>query len=95
LDAGLAGVQLVVDDQGCVVIEASGEAPRHAIVWPHGYWAEADPLRIHDKSGAIVAGEGELLQVWGDFVTEGYPAETCGGEDIWYLSSIEPFVPEQ
>jgi len=68
--------------------EPAGEA-RTAPIWPFGYTAESNPLRIFDQDGQLIAREGDVIQTGGGHV--GPPdddrPENCGANDVWIMSS--------
>ena len=50
-------------EQRCVYGEAGAE--RIGLIWPFGYYATSDPLRVLDNDGRLVAREGDLIEnVW-------------------------------
>ena len=63
--AGLDGLRLAGDaDRECVWAEAAN-GTRIAIVWPKGFRAAFDPVRLIDGEGDVVASEGDLLGLGG------------------------------
>jgi hypothetical protein len=56
-------------------------------VWPFGYTAEADPLRIYDHNGELVAEEGDTIQTGGGFVEYVTDQELCDAGGAWIMSS--------
>lgn len=71
---------------GCVWLE-TGDGRRVEVVWPEGYRAAVDPVRLRDATGDVVAAEGDVVTV------EGAPARervsTCQIGEIWTASAIE------
>lgn len=63
-------------------------------VWPFGYTAESNPLRIYDQAGEQVAEEGDTIQMGGGFVDYVTEKELCGAGGAWIMSSppvlVEP-----
>jgi hypothetical protein len=45
----------------------AGGGDRWLPVWPYGYHAARDPIRIYDSDGALVATEGDLVTSGGGF----------------------------
>ena len=85
-------------DLNCVYFPGDGdvapEGSRTAPIWPFGYTAAANPLRIFDHDGRLVAREGDVIQVGGGHV--GPPSddrpENCGATDVWIMSSRPELV---
>lgn len=73
-------------ERGCVYLD-DGQS-RVATVWPFGYTADGDPLRIYDADGAEVLREGDRFSSGGGFV----PAEVdhpCGARgDVWIMNGV-------
>jgi hypothetical protein len=65
---------------------ADGSA-RIVPVWPFGYTAESDPLRIYDHNGELVAEEGDTIQMGGGYVEYVTDQELCGAGGAWIMSS--------
>jgi hypothetical protein len=67
----------------CVYFNASGE--RVLPVWPFGYWAATNPLRIYDYDDKIVVQEGETIELGGGQVDiEHVRADNpCGAKQAW------------
>lgn len=76
--------------------EGSLNGRRTVPVWPFGYTAEADPLRIYDQDGDLVAEEGDRIRMGGGFVGAEFldNPELCGATGAWIMSSrpevVEP-----
>ena len=85
-------------DLGCVYFPGdesdSGSSGRTVPVWPFGYTAVSNPLRIYDQDGVLVAREGDVIQMGGGFVEYVTEQELCGASGAWIMSSrpvvIEP-----
>lgn len=74
--------------QQCVYGEMGTD--RIGIVWPFGYYAEADPLRVFDADGALVAREGDTLRSGGGGIDRTGPP-VCGTDSVWVIGqSPEP-----
>ena len=58
---------------------------RVGLVWPFGYWAESDPLRVYDQDGQLVASEGDVLESGGGQVPRDGP-EVCGTSEAWVVN---------
>jgi hypothetical protein len=56
-------------------------------VWPFGYTAGSNPLRIYDQAGELVAEEGDTIQMGGGFVEYVTEKELCGAGGAWIMSS--------
>ena len=56
-------------------------------VWPFGYTAESNPLRIYDQAGELIAQEGDVIQMGGGFVEYVTDQELCGAGGAWIMSS--------
>ncbi len=78
-------------DLGCVYFPGdetdAGDSGRTVPVWPFGYTAESDPLRIYDHDGVLVAQEGDVIQMGGGFVEYVTDRELCGAAGAWIMSS--------
>lgn len=68
--------------QRCVYGEFDGH--RLGLVWPFGYWAESDPLRVHDGGGRVVAEEGDVVESGGGQVPR--DQRTCGATEVWVMN---------
>lgn len=79
---------------GCVYLVSEG-VPRIAALWPPGYQAAFDPLRILDADGKVVAREGVALEIGGGTVEvmQDRIPEHCRGSDTYegtyWISSID------
>jgi len=83
---------------GCVYFPAdetdAGGSGRTVPVWPFGYTAESNPLRIYDQDGVLVAQEGNVIQMGGGFVEYVTDQELCGAGGAWIMSS-RPVIVDQ
>jgi hypothetical protein len=80
---------------GCVWIvppEPMPEGERIAVVWPRGFSAEWEPLRIYREGGELAAEEGDSIVTAGGFTTtsrDRLPEECRPEGEIWLLSSVQ------
>ena len=70
---------------GCVWLEMNGS--QFGALWPQGYSATFDPVRVYDQAGQLVATEGEQLWAGGGFAS-GHTAP-CEGSGVVQLGSIQ------
>jgi hypothetical protein len=95
MEAKLAGRLEGDADTGCVWIvpsEPISEGDRIAVVWPRGFSAEWEPLRIYREGGELVAEEGDSIVTGGGFTTtasDRLPEDCRSGGEIWLLSSVQ------
>ena len=66
-----------------------GTGGRTLPVWPFGYTAESDPLRIYDFEGNLLAEEGDTVEMGGGFVSAEFMDvdNDCGATGAWIASS--------
>lgn len=76
--------------EGCVYGESGQE--RIGLIWPFGYYAESDPLRVYDQDGQLVAQEGDALESGGGFSSRQGP-DRCGTSEVWVMNG-RPTVVE-
>jgi hypothetical protein len=82
-------------DSGCVWIapsEPMAEGERIAVVWPRGFSAEWQPLRIYRDGGELVAEEGDPIVTGGGFTAterERVPEECRSSGEVWLVSSVQ------
>lgn len=76
--------------EGCVYGEFGQE--RSGLIWPFGYYAESDPLRVYDQDGQLVAQEGDVLESGGGFSSREGP-DRCGASEVWVMNG-RPTVVE-
>ena len=84
-------------DRGCVYFPGDeesnngepGTGGRTLPVWPFGYTAELDPLRIYDFDGNLLAPEGDTIEMGGGFVSAELTdvENDCGATGAWIASS--------
>ncbi|HKZ30597.1 MAG TPA: hypothetical protein VJ482_13320 [Acidimicrobiia bacterium] len=83
-------------DLDCVFFPGDESSPdgrgRVVPVWPFGYTAESNPLRIYDQDGELVAEEGDVIQMGGGFVEHVTENELCGAGGAWIMSSHPEIV---
>jgi len=74
-------------DGGCVWLEEA--RLRFAVLWPQGYSAQFDPLRLINERGEVIAREGDLIRAGGGNYVE--PMERCGvaGDHVLRLQDPE------
>lgn len=70
-------------EQRCVYGEAGAE--RIGLIWPFGYYATSDPLRVLDNDGRLVAREGDLIESGGGGGPRQGP-QVCGTSDVWIMN---------
>jgi hypothetical protein len=79
---------LLVDrETGCILLGTT------LVIWPQGFTARADPIRIYRPTGELVAIEGDVVQVAGGEAVETASVhlaelEGCTG-DPWLISAVE------
>jgi hypothetical protein len=76
--------------QGCVHGEFGQE--HTGLIWPFGYYAEANPLRVYDQDGQLVAQEGDVLESGGGFSSREGP-DRCEASGVWVMNG-RPTVVE-
>ena len=74
---------------GCVYGEFGQD--RTGLLWPFGYYAESDPLRVYDEAGRLVAQEGDVLESGGGQVDRD-GGEVCGTRDVWVMNGAPKVV---
>lgn len=78
-------------DRQCVwLLDAEGH--RHAALWPRGYRAGFDPVRVFNAAGRPVWGEGHVQDVGGGFTSAGVErlAEACRtGDRVWWVGELD------
>jgi hypothetical protein len=71
------------DEQRCVY--GGSESERVGLIWPYGYYATGDPLRVFNQDGELVAREGDVFDSGGGEVPR-QGAERCGTSTVWIMS---------
>jgi hypothetical protein len=77
-------------DGGCVWLQQTNVD--FAVLWPAGFTADFDPIRLYDPAGNLVAEAGDQLVVTGGFASEpaDYQPYRCAvGTELWLAGSIE------
>jgi hypothetical protein len=69
----------------CVLLKPLGEPPI-GLVWPPGYSATLEPLRIYDETGMEVASEGMPVTLAGGIIAE--PNAYCQTTMLFQVSGI-------
>lgn len=73
----------------CIELLVVGEAPI-GLVWPVGYSATFEPLRIYNEAGVQVATEGLSVTIGGDMLFR--PNAECRTSTSFLVSQITPGV---
>jgi hypothetical protein len=95
MEAQLIGTLEGDADSGCVWItpsEPMAEGDRIPVVWPRGFTAAWDPLRIYRDGGELVAEESDSIVTGGGFTAterERVPEECRSGGEVWLVSSVQ------
>lgn len=63
-------------DGGCVWIDTEASEPRVAILWPRGYSARFDPVRVYGPDGQLLARGGDRVTLGGG--GDSRPMSRCG-----------------
>ena len=81
---------LVVDDDGCLRINGSGDAPSHLPLWPSYYElsTEGDAIQVLDGKGDFVARVGGRIETGGGEVNQ-------GGTQAELLKNLQNLLGEQ
>jgi hypothetical protein len=81
-DAGMEG--------GCVWLRQT--TTDFGVLWPAGYTAEFDPIRLYDADGTLVGEEGDRLVVTGAFAIDPadyQPYRCAAGTELWLAGTVE------
>ena len=81
-DAGVEG--------GCVWLRQT--TTDFGVLWPAGYTAEFDPIRLYDADGDLVGEEGDRLEVTGAFAVDPadyQPYRCAAGTELWLAGTVE------
>lgn len=70
---GQLGGRVADNGTACLWVEAGGT--RTVVVWPHGYAAADNPLRVLDAKGNTVATVGDQVSISGGATATGYTPE--------------------
>jgi hypothetical protein len=79
-------------EQRCVYGEFGSE--RVGLIWPFGYYATSDPLRVFDHEGRLVAREGDVLESGGGHVPREGP-QVCTTSDVWIMNGPTKVGPSE
>ena len=85
--ATLAGDAAV--DGGCVWLRQG--VTDLSVLWPPGFTAEFDPVRLIDATGTVVAQEGDQIEVTGSFAADAtaYQPHRCEiGTELWLAGMV-------
>jgi hypothetical protein len=95
MEAQLKGTLEGDADSGCVWItpsEPMAEGERIPVVWPRGFTAEWEPLRIYRDGGELVAEESDSIVTGGGFTAterERVPEQCRPDGEVWLVSSVQ------
>ena len=88
----LLGTLATVKGSPCIQVKPLGQ-PAVALLWPSGFTALADPLRIYDQRGAEVAADGDLVTVGGGWdVSWSVTCQSLGTFQVIQITRGEPTV---
>ena len=76
-------------DGGCVWLR-QGQIDLN-VLWPPGFTAEFNPLRIIDADGIVVAQDGDRVEVTGSFAADAtvYQPHRCAiGTELWLAGRV-------
>ena len=62
----MIGTMMTVEGSPCVHVKMLGQAPV-ALLWPPGFTAGANPLRVYDPQGVEIAAEGDTVTAGGSW----------------------------
>lgn len=88
----LRGVRLVGSAERRCVWLLDMDGRKHAALWPPGYRARFDPVRVFNAAGRPVWGEGHEQDIGGGFTTVGVErlAPECRVDNrVWWVSQID------
>ena len=71
---------------GCAWVTTE-DGTRYEVLFPEGYTVEFDPLRLLGPDGAVIAEEGDRIEVLGEVADD--VASTCQVGVIWRAESVE------
>lgn len=77
-------------DGGCVWLRQTNI--EFSVLWPTGFTADFDPIRLYDEAGNLVAEEGDRLVVTGAFALDAsayQPYRCTVGTELWLAGSVE------
>jgi hypothetical protein len=64
-----------------------------SVLWPEGFTAEFNPVRVYDGDNNLVAQEGEEVSLSGTFAADAtaYQPHRCVvGSELWLAGQVEP-----
>lgn len=76
-------------DGGCVWLRQTNT--EFSVLWPTGFTAEFDPVRLYDEAGNLIAEEGDRLAVTGTFApepTDYQPYRCAVGTELWLAGTV-------
>jgi hypothetical protein len=79
---------------GCVWLQPThvGAQPRVDPLWPEGFSAEFNPVRVFDAEGRLVATEGDELALAGGFADgeapRDYPTACNSDGELWSVGDV-------
>ncbi|MDR9450387.1 MAG: hypothetical protein RI637_04125 [Acidimicrobiia bacterium] len=76
-------------DGGCVWLRQG--TTDFSVLWPEGFTADFNPLRLYDGNGDLVAQEGEALELTGSFAVDAaaYRPHRCiVGSELWLAGRV-------
>jgi hypothetical protein len=77
-------------DGGCVWLQQT--STDFSVLWPPGFTAEFDPIRLFDDTGTLIAEEGDRLVLTGGFAPEAadYQPYRCAvGTELWLAGTVD------
>jgi hypothetical protein len=88
----LARGTLAVDENGCVHLQAAGDAVT-TLVWPQGYTVKGDSksFEVLDAGKNVVARSGPFLEVGGggaDSFKDTWTGHSCAKGQLWMVGAI-------
>lgn len=80
------GVVMVDEERRCVGLESGGRF--YGALWPPGFELRANPYRIVDGAGRVVAHEGERIEGGGGEVPPGRFENPCGTSTLLLVGEL-------
>jgi hypothetical protein len=77
-------------DGGCVWLRQTNID--FSVLWPTGFTADFDPIRLYNEAGNLVAEEGDQVVATGAFAVDAseYQPHRCTvGAELWLAGSVE------
>ena len=78
-------------DGGCVWLRQG--TIEFAVLWPEGFSADFNPVRLYDGDDNLLAQDGETLELTGSFAAEAtaYQPHRCSiGSELWLAGRVDP-----